>query len=242
MDSIVSRMWRRLRTPRVAFSTSIPVVIMCRDLVTPLQDLMAWLDAEGMSNVILVDNQSTYPPLLEYLATAPATVLYLGENRGHHSAWDPRVRTLVGSGPYIVTDPDVVPLDEAHGAITRFVDLLNRYPAVRKVGFGLLIDDLPEQFAYRDDVIAWERGMWERELEPGVFGATIDTTFALYRGDVLRPTISPAMRTGFPYVARHVPWYYDTSQPTEEWTYYVDHARREISSVAHREQKERGAQ
>jgi hypothetical protein len=32
-----------------------------------------------------------------------------------------------------------------------------------------------------------------------------------------------ALRTGSPYLARHLPWYVDSSRPTDEDRYYRDH-------------------
>ena len=52
--------------PRI--TANIPVFIICRDMVTPLGDLVAWLERNGHQRLILVDNASTYPPLVEYYA------------------------------------------------------------------------------------------------------------------------------------------------------------------------------
>ena len=89
---------------------------------------------------------------------------------------------------------------------------------------GLRIDDLPAHFALRDDVISWERQFWQVEVEPGVFRADTDTTFAMYRPLDRRHEMFRALRTGPPYVARHLPWYTDSSMPSAEETYYRAHA------------------
>ena len=39
-----------------------------------------------------------------------------------------------------------------------------------------------------------------------------------------------ALRTGLPYVARHVPWYQDPANLTEDDIYYRDHADATISN------------
>ena len=65
-------------------------------------------------------------------------------------------------------------------ALDHFRRLLDRYPDVHKVGFGLRIDDLPETYVLRSSVVQWERQFWCEQAEPGVFRA-IDTTFAMYR-------------------------------------------------------------
>jgi hypothetical protein len=91
------------------------------------------------------------------------------------------------------------------------------------VGFGLRIDDLPAAYAHRDAVIAWEQRFWQDEVEHGVFRAPIDTTFAMTRPRV-GYVLEPALRTGPPYVARHLGWYVDSAHPTDELLYYRSHA------------------
>ena len=113
--------------------------------------------------------------------------------------------------------------DAPADAVEYFAELLFRYGDVDKVGFGLRIDDLPDAYQFRSEVVDWESQFWKSEAEPGVYRADIDTTFALYR-----PTVSKwthrALRTGPPYVARHLPWYTDSSHLSEEDEYYRQHA------------------
>ena len=44
-----------------------PIFVIVRDLLSPLQQLLDWLERAGHDRIILVDNASTYPPMLEYL-------------------------------------------------------------------------------------------------------------------------------------------------------------------------------
>ena len=129
---------------------------------------------------------------------------------------------------YVVTDPDIVP-DEGCplDAVEHFAEILAAHPEVHRVGFGLRIDDLPDHYAPKVDVIAWESPFWEKEIAPGLYSAPIDTTFALAR--VPRPTSMPSIRTGPPYVARHLPWYDNTAEPSEELLYYREHGDRALT-------------
>jgi len=55
-----------------------------------------------------------------------------------------------------------------------------------------------------------------------VFDAPLDTTFALYRPS---PTFAlPALRTGPPYVASHLPWYQNLEDLPDDEQYYMAHA------------------
>lgn len=203
-----------------------PVLINCRDRVTPLRRLVRWLEEAGHDRIYLIDNDSTWAPLLEYYETTPHTVVHLRANLGSHGIWDDGVLHQLGiDGSYVVTDPDVVPTEDCPlDALERLSDLLTRYPEVVKAGLGLRIDDLPPHARWRQEAIDWEAQFWMDEVEPGVFRADIDTTFALYRAP--GPfAYGPALRTGPPYVARHTPWYLDYGALSEEDSYYRAHAR-----------------
>ena len=96
---------------------------------------------------------------------------------------------------------------------------------------ALRINDLPDTYKHKTAVLNWEKQFWTREIEPGVYDAPLDTTFALYR-----PSASftlRALRTGPPYVASHLPWYQDLDALPEDEQYYMEHAS--ISGTWHRE-------
>lgn len=224
------RLLLHLRTPWVRFRVDIPVLIICRDRLASLVDLVQWLEDEGMTNIYLLDNDSTYPPLLDYLNTSPRRVLRLDNSAGHLAPWLPEIQTEIVRGrPFIVTDCDVVPDSGAHGAVRFFAQQLNKHLNILKIGFGLQIDDLPQRYDKRDQVIAWESKYWEREDAPGLFRADLDTTFALYRANTPY-CLRPALRTGGRYVARHTPWYAHSTNPTAEDLFYNARARADVTN------------
>jgi hypothetical protein len=209
--------------------TQLPIFIVVRDLLSPLQQLLNWLERAGHERIILVDNASSYPPMLEQLATTPHTVVHCDWNMGHRSPWlSGAVFDLAHDEPYVVTDSDIVPDDDCPlDAVDYFAAIMAEHPDVHRVGFGLRIDDLPNHYAPKSDVIAWESPFWHKETEPGIFSAPIDTTFAIAR--VRRPSSMPSIRTGPPYVARHLPWYDNTAEPSEELLYYREHSDRALT-------------
>jgi hypothetical protein len=217
---IVARRSRQRRSG----TRQVPIFVIVRDRVDPLRLLLDWLNRAGQREIVLIDNASTYPPLLRALDSSPHEVVRLDRNLGPRAPWlTGLVADRALDRPYVVTDPDVVPdPDCPFGVFDHFAALLERYPDFPKVGFGLRIDDLPASFAHRSDVAEWEAQWWTDELEPGVYRAPIDTTFALYRAGRAWHEFD-ALRTGPPYVARHLPWYSDTAHPTEEERYYRDH-------------------
>lgn len=204
-----------------------PILIICRDRLAPLQELLGWLSSAGYERPVLIDNSSTYPPLVEFLAGTDVEVIRLDQNLGHLAPWrSPIVQEAFGStGPVIVTDCDVVP-DAAcpDDAVEHLAEVLLRQADIDKAGLGLRIDDLPDDYELKEQVIAWERRFWEKEISPGVFDAEVDTTFALYRELGTTHQTTRAVRTGGDYVARHLSWYASTARPTEEQAFYREHA------------------
>ncbi|USN95901.1 MAG: hypothetical protein H6793_01930 [Candidatus Nomurabacteria bacterium] len=227
-----TRLAQKLRknVPDVFFSKNIPVFIICRDRKEPLQRLISWLEDEGLKNIILIDNASTYPPLIDYYKKLPYEIIYLNKNAGHKSPWTEGIVDIYAKNkPFIVTDPDVIPIGDSHGAVKRFCDLLTKYPERTKVGFGLKIDDLPDYYELKDYVISWESQFWESTVEPDVYDAEIDTTFAVYRQNTPY-TLGPGLRTGGKFVAHHQPWYENSKRPSKEIVYYRKHVDQNIGS------------
>ena len=212
--------------------TTVPVFLIVRDRLSPLLDLIAWLEQAGQTEIWLVDNDSTYPPMVDYLASSPHNVIRTGRNLGHRSPWlSGAVQRLAHGRYFVVSDPDVVPDGGCPSdALEHFRRLLDRYPDIDKVGFGLRIDDLPDSYPLAADVRSWEQRFWRHEVEAGVFRADIDTTFALYRPLDRRHSEDRALRTGSPYLARHLAWYTDPSDLSEDDTYYREHAERSIAN------------
>jgi len=208
-----------------------PVIITVRDRLTPLLSLLAWLDKVGQRDVWLCDNASTWPPMVEFLRTTSHRVVRNAVNLGHRAPWLSGIVADVGHDRYfVVSDPDVVPVDTCpHDAFAAFKRALQRNPGVDKVGFSLKIDDLPDTYRHRDDVITWEKQFWTTVAEPGFYRAPVDTTLALYRPGLGHDN-GNALRSAPPYVARHLPWYVDSAHPSDEDRYYVTHADRLITN------------
>jgi hypothetical protein len=204
---------------------NVPVFINCRDRLTPLAQLVDWLERAGQTEIYLLDNDSAYEPLLEWYEQTPHEVIRLGANVGHFALWKADgVFELTRGRPYVYTDPDIVPDPQCPpDAIDRFDELLSRFPRLNKAGFGLRIDDIPETYPHKQAVLAWEEQQWRWPVGRGAFFAAIDTTFALYRaGTGARP--ADAIRTGPPYVARHTSWYVDPDSLSEEEAFYRSRA------------------
>lgn len=201
----------------------VPIIINCRDRLGSLVELVDYLERAGQSQIYLLDNDSAYPPLLEYLANSPHEVVRLGRNAGRLSPWESNLFDELGiRGRFVFTDPDIVPDERCPlDAIDYFGEILDTYPEREKAGFGLRIDDIPDTYKFKQKVMTWESQFWERRLAPRVYDAPIDTTFALYYQPAPH-RFDRAVRTGFPYVARHTPWYFDDRSLPEDEAFYRD--------------------
>ena len=223
---------RRTHSKRAeAQAAGTPIFITCRDRLTSLDALVSWLEHAGYQRIVLVDNVSTYPPLIEYYRHTRHEVVFLEQNLGQAAVWEAGLLDQCRvNGPFVVTDPDIVPCESCpHDAVAHFLAILKRYPEAEKVGFGLQIADLPDCYAQKSGVARWEAQFWTRPIEPGVFRAPIDTTFAVYTRGSGHST-DTGLRTGWPYLARHEPWYANSADLTVEERYYRDHARADITT------------
>src|SRR3990167_8865928 len=140
--------------------------------------------AEYMSDtgceVIFIDNNSTYPPLLEWYKTAPYKIHKFKENRLAFDFWYKDVLKDYDCRYYIVTDPD---LDISHipkDYLEILFKGLKSNPDKWKSGFSLEINDLPDN-EYTKVIIEWEKMFWNAPTdENGFYMVDLATTFALY--------------------------------------------------------------
>jgi glycosyltransferase involved in cell wall biosynthesis len=219
----------------------VSIFIISFNRLTVLKALVDRLDCLRNKRIIVVDNNSDYPPLLSYYRDLPRNgveVLYMGRNYGHDvvgQIFDEhqyRVKYQMDECHYAYTDCDIVPdFDSPNDYLEKFSAVLDRYPRILKVGFGLRIDDLPDTFKKKRALVEWENQFWKDPIHDEVVGldlypAPIDSTFACQRADT-RPGYSfilKSFRTGPPYVARHLPWYIDSENLSEEDQNYMSTA------------------
>lgn len=221
----VASFLRIIYTKKINFKNT-PIIINNYNRLTTTVKLIYALEKRGYKNIHILDNQSTYPPLLEYYSKTSYKVHYLKKNYGAKALWKSGLWWEFINSYYVYTDSDVVPVDECpDDFIEYFYALLKKYPQVHKVGFSLKIDDLPDYYKNKKEVIDWEKKFYTKLKEENVFVAPIDTTLALYRPYSKRGSrdgSSEMLRTGFPYQLKHLPWYLDDNNLSEEDIYYIN--------------------
>lgn len=212
---------------------SIPIVIINYNRLTDLKNLVSFLQERKHKNIVIVDNKSTYPPLLEYYNQIKdkVTVEYMTDNCGHLVFWrTPRLHEKYAKGYYIVTDSDILPnANLPQDYLRKLYDILDHNKNVSKVGFALRIDDIPDHYAQKDKVLEWEQQFWEQSISPNLYAADLDTTFAMYPPYYKYTDISDfykGIRLGGDFTARHEGWYSDSNNQTDEEVYYKKHANK----------------
>ena len=173
---------------------------------------------------IIYDNNSSYPPMLEWLDSCPYEVIRSDHNGGCHGFGYAGMHDKQ-TGPYVLTDCDLDISGVPDDVVAKMTDALVRYPTFGRAGLSLEVDDIPDSYPLKGHVHAREDGFWSTRLDDGCFDAAIDTTFALYdpeRDSQRKAHNYRAIRLDRPYTARHIPWYLDLGNPTEEYQYYLE--------------------
>ncbi len=194
---------------------------------------------------VIVDNNSSYPPLLEWYATRPCKIIRCSKNMGHLAPWKLGVATDHDAPYYGVTDPDLdlssIPKDFSEVLIKG----LEKFPNKIKVGFSIEVEGYPDN-EFKEQYIDWQIGFWQTPLyEDMYWDSEIDTTFAYYRNEPYLHTTC-ALRTNRPYTVKHLPFHLDVNNLPEDFVYYCRHANEgvmgnapgvPVSSMAHRLRK-----
>lgn len=213
---------------KIANASEIPIIINNFNRKTFLLQLIESLEKRGYTNIYILDNASSYPPLLEYYKTTPYEVIHLGANLGFKALWKNKLtKKRFCNDYYIYTDSDVMleakcPSD----IIDKMFSLLRTdYRYAFKIGPSIRIDNIPDCYALKKEVVSWESAYYTTAVDNDLYRAPIDTTFALYRpriGLSRRPSLE-AYRMAPPYQIEHLPWYVDSQNLSDEDKYYASH-------------------
>ena len=215
---------------------STPLVVNVFNQFTYLRRMVERFRAARFRSIVIIDNGSTYPPLLRYLERLSsddhAVVLYYGANHGPHYFFQRALhRMLFDESAFLYTDPDIELPVLAPNFLCRLFDLSRKYQQY-KVGCALRLPDASEikdGWVFRhaqqtnDSILDWERQYWLHPVESDVYNAPIDTTLHLFNpmhfpeGGEL---IAGLRVAGSGFEARHLPWFKDDPCPADEFDFY----------------------
>lgn len=212
---------------------NIPIIIINFNQLFYLKKLVDFLLCRNFKNIIIIDNKSTYPPLLNYYEEVKkvVTIEYMDDNYGHSVFFkNSYLQKKYGKGFYVVSDADILPNENLSENFLEVMlrHLIANWKSITKVGFALKIDDIPSGNKYREKVLRWESRFWEKEIGKEIYEAPLDTTFAVYKpGYPLKYnqiSYLDSHRFGGDFTASHGGWYIDHNNMTEEQFYYVNTA------------------
>lgn len=217
---------------------SIPVIIISFNQLYYLKKLVDSLLSKGCTHIVIVDNKSTYPPLLDYYKKINdrVTIEYMDKNWGYLVFFENReLHSKYAQGFYFLTDPDIVPNDNLPENFAKIMleILLDNYDSVTKVGWALDVKSIPDHYSLKESVLKWEAKYWEQPLLcPHVreaYIADIDTTFAIYKPSFRKGnhnfiSFYSAIRLAGNYLSQHGGWYVNKDNLTDEQQYYLHSA------------------
>lgn len=226
---------RRISSLKASLATEIPVYIPAFNNPTYTSMMVEQLQAWNLRNITVIDNGSTYAPMVRLLESFESTckVVWLGQNGGPHFLFsDPH---SFASLPelFCVTDPDLLFCSEMPQDFLLTLTELTHIHKVGKAGLALSLEDAA---AYKQDfyqitgenyrIWEWEARFWTKPAghtlqgDP-VFRADVDTTFALYNKRYFMPErFYDAVRVAGRYACRHLPWYKQSFMPVDEEEFY----------------------
>ena len=202
--------------------------------------------------IILLDQESTYPPMLDFLKEKQKEgirVEYLKNTAPIPHKTFPAIASPIYKiceemkvDNYVLSDPDII-LDDVDGDILDFyLYFMKMKPGFKAIGPMLRIDDIPDYYPFKNEVLTRHSPFWQATGEFALIRpkehmryknktvsyqiSPIDTTFSLRNtkdnnGTGIGWTAS-AVRTREPYIGRHLDWYIDPDNLSDDQKYYID--------------------
>ena len=208
----------------------IPIIINNRNRLTYLKKLIKSLEIRGYYNIIILDNDSTFEPLVNYYKNeCKYKVCYLGSNFGHLAIWKTDLFNDFKYDFYVYTDSDLEIIEECpDNFIQEILIVMNSNKFIQKIGLSLKTDNLPDSYNLKAEVINWEKIFYQKKYNKNknFFIAHVDTTFAVYRPFAHGGSSDHhlTLRTSYPLMVSHLPWYVDSNNMTNEDKFYIQNA------------------
>jgi len=205
---------------------SIKVVINNRNRLTTTKKMVdKLLSINPNEQIIILDNESSYTPLMLWYKEVITNPIYktvkvhFHKNEGHLALWATGLYKEL-EDYFVYTDSDIE-LNENFPNDWKdiMLNLCIKYDT--KIALALRINDLPNHYRYKNQVLRNEARWWLDEVEPQVCAADTDTTFFLMKnfGDNQYKSLRIGRKD---MVARHIPWYHDLDNLDEEEKYYLN--------------------
>jgi len=180
------------------------------------------------NDIVVIDNNSTYEPLLNYYKYEyNYSLLRMDKNYGH-KVYEEKLLSGIFGNIYIITDPDLefnkkIPSN----FIENLVKISNNYKAGR-VGFAIEISspEIRSELTYAGMPLKlWESRFWQMKIKDNtyeLYNAPIDTTFCLI--NTIYNHLGLSIRVAGNYTCKHLPWYINFHEKLldDEYTKYLE--------------------
>ncbi|MGB8468139.1 MAG: FkbM family methyltransferase [Candidatus Babeliales bacterium] len=226
-DPFGSILFEPLNNGRLLLKENMPAIIIGYQQVTYIRNMVKQLE-KYTKDIIVIDNASTFQPLLDYYKHEfTYTLLRQPINYGHMVYYSDFIQQLVGD-VFILTDPDLEFNKRLPDDFIKTLMDISIYFNAGRVGFALAIsaNDLRRDVKVHGKIIKeWEQQFWQQRVyySPDrslrLFRAAIDTTFCLINK---RCSSTKQIRIAGDFTCDHLPWhksYKESLLPGEDEAY-----------------------
>ena len=184
----------------------------------------------GNAKINIIDNASTYPPLLEWYKEIKKdiNIIYNSTNLGPWTFFYSGHFSNCPEDHYIYSDADLeLNSNMPYNWQEIMLEYINKYQ--RKSSLALRIDDVSDDYEFKNKILEHQNICWYESGEPDIYRAITDMTFSMdkksngYRYE--------SMRLGGKFMCRHIPWYVDLKNIDEEEKYYLEHINRDFKDA-----------
>lgn len=131
-------------------------------------------------------------------------------------------------------------LDAVNGDILNvYSHFLKTLPKINVVGSMLRVDDIPRHYYNRKRLMTtYSQTLKSKKINSiqykdesiNFIYAPIDSTFGMSRAGTQWVRLKGGIRVMSPYSARHLDWYLDLKNPTQDQRYYIENASKNIAN------------
>jgi hypothetical protein len=179
----------------------------------------------GNSKISIIDNASTYPPLLEWYKEIEKDVNIIrnSNNLGPWTFFYGGTYSTIPDEYYIYSDADLeLNPNMPYNWQEIMLEYINKYE--RKASLALRLDDIPDDYEFKNKILNHQSVCWYESGEPDVYKAITDMTFTMDKKSSGHRYES--VRLAGDFACRHIPWYVDLNNIDEEEKYYLEHINR----------------
>jgi hypothetical protein len=214
---------------------TVPIYVPTFNNPTYTRNFLNQVDGLNFSRIIILDNKSTYQPMIDLLAQIDSKyeVIRLEENYGPHY--------ILRNPDYYKTLPDIFSLSDPDVEFPKNIsgnfqeEMINIGIKYRfgKVGFAI---EVPSESEFLELVVnldgklrnmhEWEQQFWQNQIDKTstgdpIFQTTLDTQFAIYNKEFFSPEERyKALRIGGKFTSKHLGFYKESIVPKEESDFY----------------------